>query len=120
MTSSGTRAQSNGLTSLSLVLSPRGRLSVDTEPLHASLVDSATADRIGAAFSRGSGHGLLRLGAAEIEARLPPVLAHFRDLGRAFVARLCHLSDAESVRSGAEVPVDEAAAAACVDGAPPM
>ena len=51
---------------------------------------------------------------------MPPVPAHFRDLGRAFVARLCHLSDAESVRAGERVPVDEAALPACVDGMPPM
>ncbi len=120
MTSSVTRIEPPGLTSISLVLSPHGRLSVDTEPAQPSPTDPATADRIVTAFSRGSGHGLLRLGAAEIEARLPPVLAHFRDLGRAFVARLCHLSDAESVRSGAEVPIDEAAVTACVDGVPPM
>jgi superfamily II DNA or RNA helicase len=108
------------LTSLSLALSPRGRLSVDTEPVHPSPVDPDAADRIVDAFSRGSGHGLLRLGAVEIEARLPQVLAHFRNLGRAFVSRLCHLPDAESVRAGTEVPVDEAAVAACVNGVPPM
>ena len=108
------------LTSLSLALSPTGRLSVDTDPPHPSPLDADTAGRIATAFTRGPGHGLLHLGAAEIEARLPPVLAHFRDLGRAFVARLCHLSDAESVRAGEEVPVDEAALAACADGLPPM
>ena len=108
------------LTSLSLALSPTGRLSVDTDPPHPSPLDTDTAGRIATAFTRGPGHGLLHLGAAEIEARLPPVLAHFRDLGRAFVARLCHLSDAESVRAGEEVPVDEAALAACADALPPM
>jgi superfamily II DNA or RNA helicase len=125
MTSSATRDRDSRAappapTSLSLILSPRGRLSVDPEPLQSSPVDPGVARRTVSAFSRGSGHGLLHLGAVEIEARLPPALAHFRDLGRAFVSRLCHLPDAESVRAGAEVPVDEAAAAACVDGVPPM
>ena len=108
------------LTSVSLALSPTGRLSVDVDPPQPSPLDAETAGRIAAAFTRGPGQGLFHLGAVEIEARLPPVPAHFRDLGRAFVARLCHLADAERVRAGEAVPVDEAALAACVESAPPM
>ena len=45
--------------------------------------------RLEKAFARGSGHGLLQLGAGEVEAILPPVFAYWRELGARYVTALC-------------------------------
>jgi non-specific serine/threonine protein kinase len=41
------------------------------------------------AFARGSGHGLLWLGANEVGTALPPVLSYWRELGTRYVTALC-------------------------------
>src|SRR6266545_2441972 len=73
---------------LALGLTPSGtlvlRVASDADPL-----DPAVASRIEAAFALGAGHGLLHLGAAEVDTALPPGFAFWRDLGRAFVTHLC-------------------------------
>jgi non-specific serine/threonine protein kinase len=45
--------------------------------------------RIRQAFARGTGHGLLWLGAAEVGQVLPPVFAYWRELGIRYVTALC-------------------------------
>src|SRR5262245_1132716 len=102
---------------LSIVLSPQGRLRVDARPdadIAPSLRDVA------AAFARGAGHGVFRLGAAEADSPLPSALAFWRDVGRAFVVRLCATENLEDLRGKihVEVPPDELAA--LVAEAPPM
>ena len=65
-------------------LAPRGRISVaDLDPSHP----------IAAAFARGTGPGLLHLGAIEVETPLSPSLAFWRRLGRAFVTAACAAID---------------------------
>jgi hypothetical protein len=44
---------------------------------------------LAAAFERGSGHGLLLLGADEVGAALPPVLSYWREFGARYVTALC-------------------------------
>jgi len=61
-------------------------------------LSAAGRARTRAAFARGTGHGLLQLGAAEPATMLPPGLAFARDLGKAFVTRLCGLPDLEAER----------------------
>ncbi|MBC7951309.1 MAG: DEAD/DEAH box helicase [Rhodospirillaceae bacterium] len=46
--------------------------------------------RLAAAFARGSGHGLLHLGAAELGQSLPPTLVWWRDFAQFYVSGLCH------------------------------
>ncbi|MBI2897933.1 MAG: DEAD/DEAH box helicase [Deltaproteobacteria bacterium] len=78
------------------VLTPQGRLQVRVagegggDPLEAGL-----ARRIAGAFARGSGHGLLQLGAAEVATVLPPVFAYWREIGSRFVTALCTRPEAE-------------------------
>jgi superfamily II DNA or RNA helicase len=78
--------------------------------------------RVARAFGRGAGHALLDLGATEVDSPLAPPLAFLRDLGRAFVTRLCALPDLEERRERVEVdcPPDEclrlAAAVPPMDG----
>ncbi len=74
--------------SLAPILTPQGRLILrqtdDAPPLEIDL-----AKRLQQAFARGSGHGLLQLGAGEVESALPPVLSYWRDYGARYVTALC-------------------------------
>ena len=47
------------------------------------------AGRLSEAFARGSGHGLMRLGAGEVGEGLPPALARWRDFAARYVGGLC-------------------------------
>ena len=79
---------------LSLSLSPQGRLHVDVDlPAGADL--ASPLEQIAKHFARGDGHGVFRLGAAEPETPLPGVLGFWRDVGRAFVVRLCATEDSK-------------------------
>jgi non-specific serine/threonine protein kinase len=77
--------------------------------------------RLEKAFIRGSGHGLLRLGADEVGTALPPVLSFWRELGVRYVTALCALPGVGDGRTKPPVPIpadgelDKMAAAA-----PPM
>jgi superfamily II DNA or RNA helicase len=77
---------------LSLVLTPHGHL-VATAEAEAPPLDDGLAGRLARAFARGSGHGLLRLGAAEVGQALPPAWAWWRALGARYVAAVCTRPD---------------------------
>jgi hypothetical protein len=63
------------------------------------------ATRLGETFARGSGDGLLQLGASELGQTLPPVLAWWRDFASRYVAALCvQAVGAEEGRADAMVP----------------
>ena len=81
-----------GATGLALGLTPSGTLALRATP-DADPLDPAAASRIEAAFALGAGHGLLHLGAAEVDTPLPPGFAFWRDLGRAFVSQLCAMPE---------------------------
>src|SRR5262245_23349324 len=80
----------------------------------------AARARVERAVERGPGHALLDLGAAELDAPLAPPLAFLREVGRAFVTRLCAMPDLEERRERVEVdcPPDECARLA--SAVPPM
>ena len=84
----------------SLRLTPHGHLvleqSADTPEL-----DERIALRLADAFARGSGHGLLRLGAGEVGQVLPPVFLWWRGFAARYVEALCLRS---SGPNGAAVP----------------
>jgi hypothetical protein len=104
---------------LALGLMPGGGLALRTVP-DADLVDAAVAERIRAAFDRGAGHGLLHLGAAEVDTPLPPGLAFWREVGRAFVGTLCAQPELEASAKRLQVPFPEAEMGTLAAGAPPM
>ncbi len=93
----------------------------DEAPASDGLSVSARA-RVARAFGRGAGYALLDLGATELDSSLAPPLAFLRDIGRAFVTRLCAIPDLEERRERVEVdcPPDErlrlAAAVPPMDG----
>ncbi|HLH30110.1 MAG TPA: DEAD/DEAH box helicase [Terriglobia bacterium] len=72
---------------LSLTLTPHGRLLLQ-ESDEAPALPSDVAERLERAFAAGPGHGLLRLGAAEVQTPLPPVFAYWREFASAYVTVL--------------------------------
>jgi superfamily II DNA or RNA helicase len=102
---------------LSIVLSPQGHLRLD---MHADAGVPPALAELADQFARGDGYGVFRLGAAEAEKPLPSGLSFWRDVGRAFVVRLCATENLEELRAKVhvEVPPDELAALAAE--APPM
>ncbi len=101
------------------VLTPHRTLRLEHAAADSSL-DDGVAGRLEAAFDRGSGHGLLQLGAAEAGSRLSPELAFWRGFATRFVAALCAVGEpagggAPNVSEPAE---DELVA--LIEQAPPM
>ncbi|HWZ42546.1 MAG TPA: DEAD/DEAH box helicase [Candidatus Saccharimonadales bacterium] len=85
------------------VLTPHGRLTLVSED-DAPALDLQLAQRLQAAFARGSGHGLLQLGASEVGVAIPPAFSYWRELGARYVTSLCTLPDAGDDLAKAHVP----------------
>src|SRR6266478_7238321 len=77
------------------VLTPHGHL-ILSEDRDASALEPELARRLQNAFARGSGHGLLQLGASEVGAALPPVFSYWREFGARYVTTLCTRPDGET------------------------
>ena len=105
--------------SLAPVLTPHGRLGLVPSNEPAGL-DPALARRLVTAFDRGSGHGLLQLGAGEVETPLPAELGYWREFGVRFVMAVCGLSDADEARRGRVSPLAPAELDELALAAPPM
>ncbi|HEX5437983.1 MAG TPA: DEAD/DEAH box helicase [Gemmatimonadaceae bacterium] len=104
----------------SLALSPQGHVYLEAHPPEGSVVDACVLETLRSAFERGPGAGLLRLGAMELRAPLPPTLAYWRDFSRQFLTRLCGL-----IGSGEQVHIDRVPPSpglleSLAAGAPPM
>jgi non-specific serine/threonine protein kinase len=92
-----------GHNSFAPILTPHGRLTigpVDEGPA----LEPGLVRRLHDAFARGSGHGLLQLGASEVGTVLPPAFSYWREFGTRYVTALCTLSDAAADPSKARVP----------------
>src|SRR3954470_12672760 len=99
----------------SLALTPRGHLLFDRE---GETSTSGPASTLESAFGRGSGHGLLELGATEVGTLLPADLSYWRDFAARFVTALCtHHDGAPDPSIPAPSPTELEALAAA---APPM
>ncbi len=80
---------------LGLRLTPHGRLSVEEDD--GPEIDAAASIRLKDAFARGTGHGLVWLGAAEVAQALPPLFVWWRDFAALYVGSLClHASGLEA------------------------
>src|SRR6516162_5809830 len=93
--------------SLAPTLSPHGRLALVEAP-DALPLDPELAQRLWSAFARGSGHGLLQLGATEAGATLPPVFSYWREFGAWYVTALCTHSDTDATPRKVRVPAPPA------------
>ena len=71
-----------------LRLTPNGRLTLEQAD-DAPALDDKVAARLGEAFEKGSGAGLLQLGAVEAGQALPPVFVWWRDFAARYVVALC-------------------------------
>jgi hypothetical protein len=91
---------------LGLRLTPHGRLLLEAAK-DAPILDDKVAGRLAKAFTQGSGHGLMRLGAGEVGQVLPPAFVWWRDFAVRYVGALCvHASAATvSTRSSPALPV---------------
>ena len=96
---------------LGLRLTPHGRLSVE-ERDDGPDIDAAGSIRLIDAFARGTGYGLVWLGAAEVGQALPPLFVWWRDFAALYVGSLClHASGIEAEERGTlpSVPAPTAA-----------
>ncbi len=94
-----------------LRLTPHGRLSVE-ERDDGPDIDAAASIRLIDAFARGTGYGLVWLGAAEVGQALPPLFVWWRDFAALYVGSLClHASGIEAEERGTlpSVPAPTAA-----------
>jgi len=104
---------------LALAVAPSGAVHLTQATGHSDVLP-ATTDRIVAAFARGSGAGLLHLGAAELGIWLPPSLAYGRELGHLFMSRLCALPDLTTHWSTIEIALPESDIEQLAAAPPPM
>jgi non-specific serine/threonine protein kinase len=105
---------------LRLSLSPHGRLLLARDPAE-PVLDAALAERLLRAFARGSGHGLLQLGAAEAGTPMPPVFAYWREFGAQYVTALCTRVESDAPPARAHVAAPESADLERISfAAPPM
>src|SRR5438270_13501638 len=74
--------------SLGLRLTPHGRLSAEEQD-DGPEIDAAASIRLIDAFARGTGYGLVWLGAAEVGQALPPVFVWWRDFAARYVGSRC-------------------------------
>ena len=91
------------LLSLAPILTPHGRLTLVQDDDAAA--EAELAERLQRAFARGSGHGLLQLGANEIGAALPPNLSYWREFAGQYVTAICTLPDIGAEPAKTHVPV---------------
>jgi hypothetical protein len=102
------------------VLTPRGHFVLAREE-GAPALSPEISRRLQQSFARGSGHGLLQLGAGEVGAAMPPLFGYWRELGARYVTAVCTMPGVGELGTNSRVPAPspeelESLAAA----APPM
>jgi hypothetical protein len=91
---------SQGAGTLVCRLTPSGRIDVQPGPPDdGPVLSSKVARQIIEAFGQGRGEGVLHLGVAELSTDLSPSLSYWRDVGRAFVGRVCSALDPSDPKS---------------------
>ncbi len=101
------------------VLTPQGRLLL--EPAEdAPALPPDLSHRLQESFARGSGHGLLQLGAAEVGTALPPAYGYWRELGARYVSAVCGRQDLDEPRTHAPIPPPPGELEMLAAAAPPM
>jgi non-specific serine/threonine protein kinase len=88
------------MSAVTLIVTPLGQVALDEDP-DAAAVAPAIAARLGAAFARGAGHGLLSLATWDIGAALPPVLGWWRDFAARLLAGVCTLPEGAALEVAA-------------------
>ena len=70
---------------LTLILTPHGRLLLDDRPDADASLAHDLGERLIRAFARGDGHGLLQLGAAEVQTAMPATFAYWREFASRYI-----------------------------------
>ncbi len=112
----GTFRRQGGDVNATLHLTPHGRLQWAVEAEAAPLPE-VRSERIALAFAKGTGHGLLHLGAQEVAVALPPPWAFWRDFAVRYVTALTATPEGGKIALAA--PDALALETLCLD-APPM
>src|SRR5260370_16483624 len=86
------------------VLTPHGLLTL-RQTAQAPALEPDQGLRLEKAFLRGSGHGLLWLGADEVATVFPPVLSDWRELGMRYMMSLCALPSVGNRRTNPPPPL---------------
>ncbi|MDR3535308.1 MAG: SNF2 helicase-associated domain-containing protein, partial [Acetobacteraceae bacterium] len=108
------------LSRLGLRLTPHGRLVAEPAD-DAPALDPGLAASLSDAFVRGSGHGLLQLGAGGVGRVLPPAFVWWRSFAARYVAALClHAAGAEAGAALPDLPAPDAAERASLVLTAPM
>src|SRR5690349_143981 len=89
---------------LTLILTPHGRLLLEDRPDADPLIHEL-AERLSHAFSQGQGHGLLQLGAAEVQTAMPPVFAYWREFASRYIIAVRTACTLDGRRSLPPIPV---------------
>ena len=105
---------------LELAVSPTGRVYLDPAQGEVDSPGPAVAERIRQAFERGSGHGLLQLGAVELGSALCASLRFGRELGHLFMSRLTAMPMLDESWATVELPAPMAELEQLAAGAPPF
>jgi non-specific serine/threonine protein kinase len=99
-------------------VTPHGALTL-RQTLEAPPLEPDKAARLAKAFDRGSGHGLLWLGASEVGTVLPPAWSFWRTFGARYMTALCAVPPAGNGLTKPAVPVAQGLDA-LAGAAPPM
>src|SRR5262245_5547900 len=102
----------------SLALTPRGHL-LFIQPDDNDRASAPLASSVEAAFARGSGYGLLELGAGEVGTALPSDFSYWRDFGARIVTTICTQPDLDAHRTSIPPP-SPGDLEALAGAAPPM
>ena len=90
---------------MTLVLTPHGHLVLVAGARARPASIPRWPRRLRGAFERGSGHGLLWLGADEVGTALPPVYSYWREFGARYVTALCTQPDIDAPPQKVRVPM---------------
>src|SRR5215470_842460 len=85
-------------------VTPYGALTL-RETAETPVLEPDQAARLSKAFERGSGHGLLWLGASEVGTALPPAWSYWRGFGTRYMTALCAVPAAGDGLTKPPVPV---------------
>jgi hypothetical protein len=96
------RIAMESVTTLTPILTPHGRLLLERAD-EAVALQPDVSHRPQEAFARGSGPGLLQLGAAEVGTALPPVFGYWREFGARYVSAVRGQPHLDTSRSHAIV-----------------
>src|ERR1700712_193962 len=102
----------------SLALTPRGHL-LFTASGNVPAAPAVAPPSLEAAFARGSGYGLLELGAGEVGTALPADVSYWRDFGARLVMTICSHPDVDADQGTIHAP-PLAELEAIAAAAPPM